>query len=504
MTRKRYFILVFAIFIAIGFGQFAHAQTVGVQSPSVPAGLNATAMPPSQISVSWGSARESSGTIEGYYVYRNGLQVVTTAGTTFVDSSLNPGVYVYAVAAYDAKGNVSARSLPKNVSLISDTMPPTTPKAVIITGATSTKTATSPVLLTISWSASTDNVGVKGYRVYRDGTNITTSTSAALTATSMKDTVTAGTHSYSVAAYDASQNFSQQSTSTAITIIVDTNIPAVPANVSAQQVSAIGVKVSWATSTDNIGVAGYQVYRNAIQVASAAGPSYADNGLVNGKQYDYAVTAYDAAGNVSERSLPFEIFLRPVSKPSPPYGLSATLLGTSTVQLSWDPGVASLAITGYAVYRNGSRIALATSTGYLNTGLASGTYVYDVSATDVSGAISPTSSSASVIVPVVKPISITASSSFVAQPTNATPTAVVASSSVGSMAFTESLYFGLRAAQVATLQQRLVADGFYSGPVTGYYGTLTEVAVEKFQTAHGIAATGYVGPSTRAALNEGE
>ena len=43
-----------------------------------------------------------------------------------------------------------------------------------------------------------------------------------------------------------------------------------------------------------------------------------------------------------------------------------------------------------------------------------------------------------------------------------------------------------------------------SGPITGYYGTLTQAAVEKFQSAHNIDVNGYVGPGTRAALNAGE
>lgn len=70
--------------------------------------------------------------------------------------------------------------------------------------------------------------------------------------------------------------------------------------------------------------------------------------------------------------------------------------------------------------------------------------------------------------------------------------------------FTEFLSVGSQDAQVTALQQRLTADGFYSGPITGYYGTLTEAAVEKFQSAHGIEVKGYVGPSTRSALNVGE
>ena len=77
-------------------------------------------------------------------------------------------------------------------------------------------------------------------------------------------------------------------------------------------------------------------------------------------------------------------------------------------------------------------------------------------------------------------------------------------SSGTSYNFTESLSAGSQDAQVTALQERLAALGFYSGPITGFYGTLTEDAVMKYQTAHGIAPVGYVGPSTRTALNAGE
>lgn len=75
--------------------------------------------------------------------------------------------------------------------------------------------------------------------------------------------------------------------------------------------------------------------------------------------------------------------------------------------------------------------------------------------------------------------------------------------SATSYNFTELLNVGSSDAQVTALQQRLSTLGFYSGPITGFYGTLTGQAVSKYQTSHGIAATGYVGPATRTALNAG-
>ncbi len=55
---------------------------------------------------------------------------------------------------------------------------------------------------------------------------------------------------------------------------------------------------------------------------------------------------------------------------------------------------------------------------------------------------------------------------------------------------------------VLELQKRLTALGFFSGDATGVFGNVTASAVKKFQKAHGIEATGYVGSVTRAALNQ--
>lgn len=138
--------------VAFGAGiTLAHAQSIGVTLPSVPTGVNATVVPPSQISVSWGGSTESSGTIAGYYVYRNGAQFATTAGTSLVDANLLPGDYTYTVSAYDTNGNVSALSSPSaSVALISDTTPPSVPANVTITGVTSTNSSYASTTLTIS------------------------------------------------------------------------------------------------------------------------------------------------------------------------------------------------------------------------------------------------------------------------------------------------------------------------------------------------------------------
>jgi hypothetical protein len=75
-------------------------------------------------------------------------------------------------------------------------------------------TAASPTRIDLTWSASTDNVGVKGYTLYRDGTSLGNTAS-----TSFTDTAAAAgtTYSYTVDAFDAAGNRSAKSTATSAT-----------------------------------------------------------------------------------------------------------------------------------------------------------------------------------------------------------------------------------------------------------------------------------------------
>jgi len=75
-------------------------------------------------------------------------------------------------------------------------------------------------------------------------------------------------------------------------------------------------------------------------------------------------------------------------------------------------------------------------------------------------------------------------------------------SSIYSHKFNSSLKVGSKGADVTALQQRLTAEGLYSGPANGNFGPLTEAAVKKYQAQHGIDQLGNVGPVTRAALNK--
>src|SRR6202034_1286741 len=84
----------------------------------------------------------------------------------------------------------------------------------------------------------------------------------------------------------------------------DTTPPSVPTGLSATAVSSTQINLSWTASTDNVGVTGYDVFRNGTQVGTTTTTttSYQDTGLTAGTTYSYTVAAYDAAGNVSAQS----------------------------------------------------------------------------------------------------------------------------------------------------------------------------------------------------------
>lgn len=82
----------------------------------------------------------------------------------------------------------------------------------------------------------------------------------------------------------------------------DIAAPTVPGGVTATALATDQITLSWNASTDNVGVVGYQIFRDGVQIATTAGLSYADIGLSEGTAYEYYVTAFDAVPNVSASS----------------------------------------------------------------------------------------------------------------------------------------------------------------------------------------------------------
>jgi Tol biopolymer transport system component len=83
---------------------------------------------------------------------------------------------------------------------------------------------------------------------------------------------------------------------------VDRTPPTTPTNLRVTTASPTRIDLSWDPSTDNVGVAGYKVYRDGSFLTSVIATSYSDTGLSPSTRYCYRVSAYDAAGNESAKS----------------------------------------------------------------------------------------------------------------------------------------------------------------------------------------------------------
>lgn len=166
----------------------------------------------------------------------------------------------------------------------------------------------------------------------------------------------------------------------------DRNAPTAPAGLAATPASGSRIDLNWAAATDDVGVAGYKVFRNGTQVADITATSYSDTGLDDATAYSYTVRAYDAAGNTSAASNTASATTLDATPPSVPGGLAAQAVSSAQVNLSWSASSDNVGVTGYKVFRDGTLVTTTTGTSYQDTGRSAGTtYSYTVLARDAAG-----------------------------------------------------------------------------------------------------------------------
>jgi len=178
----------------------------------------------------------------------------------------------------------------------SDVQPPSVPTNVSAVAASASQ-------INLSWTASSDNAGVAGYRVYRGGTQI-----GATISTTYSDTgLQAGTsYSYTVAAYDYVQNTSAQSsppaTATTLSSTRDSRAPSVSMTSPAANTIVTGTTLSVdASASDNVGVVGVQFLLdgNALGAEDTASPFHTTWNSTQSSDGNHLLSARarDAAGN---------------------------------------------------------------------------------------------------------------------------------------------------------------------------------------------------------------
>ena len=244
-------------------------------------------------------------------------------------------------------------------------------------------TAISPSRIDLFWTASTDNVGVVGYRIYRNDVEIGESATTNYSAIGLTQNTT---YSFYVRAIDGFGNLSIESNVKDITTLTDTVSPSKPTQLNGAATGPTTVSLTWNASTDNVAVAGYHVQRDGQYVGSTTRTNMIAGGIP-GSNHSYAVQAYDNAGNLSATSDPVVVSMpTDTTPPTAPASLNAAAIGPNQIHLSWPPSTDDGTVAAYEVYRNGSLIDITPVTNYEAFGLApTTTYEFAVRAIDAVG-----------------------------------------------------------------------------------------------------------------------
>jgi len=185
--------------------------------------------------------------------------------------------------------------------------------------------------------------------------------------------------------------------------------PTMPNNPVAIAASTNSAIVVWNFSTDNIGVAGYRIFRDDVEITTTPYPVFSDSGLISSDPNCYSIEAFDGAGNLSQRTANVCITLPEQLDQVAPTAASGLITNANSsyeIGLSWTPSQDN-DVMGYDVFRDPSsainlKIATVFASNFEDFNLfADAEYCYKVVAVDFAGNRSASSNSVCVTTPTI-------------------------------------------------------------------------------------------------------
>ncbi|HEX8078645.1 MAG TPA: fibronectin type III domain-containing protein [Jatrophihabitans sp.] len=211
--------------------------------------------------------------------------------------------------------------------------------------------ATSGTAVRLTWTASASSDS-SAQDIYRNGRWLAT---VGPNVTSYSDAAPVAGASYTVRAHDLLGNQSGDSAPATVPGgTTDTTPPSAPGNLTATATGPTSVNLSWTASSDNVGVTGYEVYRNSastpLATLSAGATSYTDTTAAAEQTYTYTVRAKDAAGNGASATS------APVTTPPATSGATATAMASDDVTIAQSTPTTQPSATATRVSADGSPV----------------------------------------------------------------------------------------------------------------------------------------------------
>ena len=368
-------------------------------APTDPTGLLATPNSETQATLTWTASTDAVG-VTLYRIERctgaacvNFAEIATDNASPYVDATLAAATaYRYRIRAQDAALNLSGYS---NIASVStpDNTAPTAPSNLVATPVNETQ-------VDLTWTGSTDNVGVTAYLLERcTGAGCSSFAEIAQpTATNYSDTGRSANtvYRYQVRARDAANNRSGYS-AIATATTPDNTAPTAPTSLVATANSETQITLTWTAATDNVAVTQYRIERctgvgcsSFTEVATDTASPYVDTGRTVNTTYRYQIRAQDAANNLGPYSNIATALTPDQTAPTAPTSLIANPDSASQITLTWAAATDNVAVAGYNLERCAGagcssfvEIATPAASPYSDPGLAAGTtYRYQIRARD--------------------------------------------------------------------------------------------------------------------------
>lgn len=340
-------------------------KTVDTTKPSSPSEVAVGKITHNSAEVTWEESTDNVG-VTGYNIYLNN-KLVNTSPVTELRCELTAleaeTEYQVKVEALDEAGNTSVSD---PISFTTKTAPdneaPTAPGGVAVSSITDNSAV-------VSWTASTDNVGVAGYNIYLNDNKIN-----ALPVTELQFQLTglAAETEYQVRieAVDGAGNTSSSGSISFATEALQTSdneAPTVPSGVAVSGITESTAVVSWTESTDNVGVAGYNIYLNdnKVNALPITELKFQLTGLTAETEYQVKVEALDEAGNSSiSNPVSFVTGVAPDREaPTKPDGITISDITHNSAVVMWNESTDNVGVVGYNIYLNDVKVNASPITG---------------------------------------------------------------------------------------------------------------------------------------------